>query len=241
MNVVALSGGKDSTALALRLAEIEPGEYEYICTPTGDELPDMIAHWERLECLLGKPIKRLGNGETLFQLVERMKMLPNHRARFCTRILKIEPAIEYMEHLSAESVLMVGLRADEQERRGLFGEDISVRFPLREWGWGLSDVWRYLSEKGITIPPRTDCAVCYHQQLAEWWQLWRDHPERFESGAAMERQLGHTLRSAERDTWPASLDGLRERFVAGDVPRGAEARATRDLFGNDGICRVCTL
>lgn len=37
MHVVALSGGKDSTALALRLAETEPRDYTYVCTPTGDE------------------------------------------------------------------------------------------------------------------------------------------------------------------------------------------------------------
>ena len=43
-HVVALSGGKDSTAMALRLAEVEPQEYRYICTPTGRELPAMEAH-----------------------------------------------------------------------------------------------------------------------------------------------------------------------------------------------------
>lgn len=39
LHVVALSGGKDSTAMALRLREVEPREYTYICTPTGNELP----------------------------------------------------------------------------------------------------------------------------------------------------------------------------------------------------------
>ena len=38
-HIVALSGGKDSTALALRLAEVEPCDYEYICTPTGMNCP----------------------------------------------------------------------------------------------------------------------------------------------------------------------------------------------------------
>ena len=47
-HIVALSGGKDSTALALRLAELEPREYVYVCTPTGDELPEMFAHWRKL-------------------------------------------------------------------------------------------------------------------------------------------------------------------------------------------------
>lgn len=50
VNVVALSGGKDSTALALRLREVEPDtETLYLITPTGDELPPMLEHWKRLE------------------------------------------------------------------------------------------------------------------------------------------------------------------------------------------------
>ncbi len=54
-HIVALSGGKDSTAMALRLAEIEPRDYAYVITPTGNELPEMIAHWRKLMDLLGKP------------------------------------------------------------------------------------------------------------------------------------------------------------------------------------------
>ena len=45
MHVVALSGGHDSTALALLLNEREPRPYNYVCTPTGDELPEMFEHW----------------------------------------------------------------------------------------------------------------------------------------------------------------------------------------------------
>jgi 3'-phosphoadenosine 5'-phosphosulfate sulfotransferase (PAPS reductase)/FAD synthetase len=52
-HIVGLSGGKDSTAMALRLAEVEPRDYEFICTPTGNELPQMLAHWAKLEALLG--------------------------------------------------------------------------------------------------------------------------------------------------------------------------------------------
>ncbi len=43
-HIIALSGGKDSTAMALRLAKVEPRDYEYVITPTGDELPEMIEH-----------------------------------------------------------------------------------------------------------------------------------------------------------------------------------------------------
>jgi tRNA(Ile)-lysidine synthase TilS/MesJ len=37
-HIVGLSGGKDSTALALRLRQLHPEiEFTYICTPTGNE------------------------------------------------------------------------------------------------------------------------------------------------------------------------------------------------------------
>lgn len=54
LHVVALSGGKDSTAMALRLRELNPDvDYVYVCTPTGNELPEMWEHWRKLGQLLG--------------------------------------------------------------------------------------------------------------------------------------------------------------------------------------------
>lgn len=61
-HVVALSGGKDSTAMALRLAEIEPRDYTYVITPTGNEFPEMIAHWRHLSDMLGKPLTIASTG-----------------------------------------------------------------------------------------------------------------------------------------------------------------------------------
>lgn len=75
-HVVALSGGKDSTAMALRLAEVEPQDYTYVCTPTGDEPPEMFAHWRKMGDLLGKPILPIVGG-TLQGLIKRQNALPN--------------------------------------------------------------------------------------------------------------------------------------------------------------------
>jgi 3'-phosphoadenosine 5'-phosphosulfate sulfotransferase (PAPS reductase)/FAD synthetase len=83
-HIVAISGGKDSTALALRLAEIEPRDYTYLITPTGDELPDMVAHWENLENLLGKKFLRITNHDLNFW-IEEFGALPNWRQRWCTQ------------------------------------------------------------------------------------------------------------------------------------------------------------
>ena len=222
--------------MALRLREVEPRNYEYVCTPTGNELGTMRAHWARLETMLGSPLIRLAGAQTLLSLVEQMQMLPNFSARWCTRILKIEPTIEFMESLPEGSVLYVGLRADEEERRVIFGEDITIDFPLRRWGWAEADVWRYLDTRDVKIPSRTDCAFCYGQRLGEWYALWRKNPVAFDLGVGLEKYIGHTFRSPQRDTWPADLDLLRAEFERGRVPRGAEA-----AMSEHGTCRVCRL
>lgn len=233
-HIVALSGGKDSTAMALRLADIEPRQYEYICTPTGNELPEMIEHWLTLGRMLGAPIKPITAGRSLGGIIRQELVLPNHWMRWCTRRLKIEPFEAYV--LRARPVVVyVGIRADES-REGVAYEDhggILRRYPLTEWGWGIGCVRGYLQQRGVTIPERTDCAACFFQTLYEWWKLWRDHPTVWSEAEEWERLTGHTLRSDQRDTWPAALAGLRQRFESGDIPKQF-AKKERAV-----MCSVC--
>lgn len=49
---------------------------------------------------------------------------------------------------------------------------------------------------------------------------------------ALELQIGHTFRSETRDTWPASMKGLRLRFEAGEIPK--DRRKKRKT-----MCSVC--
>lgn len=249
VNVVALSGGKDSTAMALRLRETEPGiEAVYLITPTGDELPEMIAHWNRLAVLLGQSLEVVTR-HTLRGLIESYGALPNWRQRWCTRQIKIEPCIAWLVRRQLDDPrphhLCVGLRADEEERRGMYSDLITPRYPLRQWGWGLVEVKSYLKSKGVKIPTRTDCARCYGQRLVEWWDLWRLYPDIYADAERQEKEIGHTFRSPSRDTWPASLEGLRERFERGDQPRGAKRRLMvledDDAEESDRACRVCSM
>lgn len=210
-------------------------DMEYIYTPTGSELPELFEHIDRLSVLLGKPIKRLGIGKTLHELIDEMGMLPNFRARWCTRILKIEPTIEYMQALPAGSLLYVGLRADEPTREGIYGDDVKSVFPFKDWGWTESDIWQFLDDRQIKIPVRTDCGDCYHQRIIEWRNYWRDYPEKYAESVAVEEKHGHTFRSPRRDTWPVSLKDLRTAFESGRKIRG------EDKVNARGKCRVCSL
>jgi len=232
-HIVALSGGKDSTAMALRLKELNPSrQYEYVLTPTGDELPEMEAHWQKLESILG-PVKRLGN-IGLFELIERKKALPNFRMRFCTQILKIKPFISYMESLSVDSVMYVGLRADESGRLGIIDSSVNVEYPMKEWGWGINEVMAYLNQRGIQIPERTDCGCCFFQRLPEWRNLLQKHPDRYEKYVQIEKRMGHTLRTPGKDTWPTSLEDLRREILSGRKMRNTKPRGVKK-------CRFCTM
>lgn len=233
-HVVGISGGKDSTALALRLQEVEPDtDWQYLITPTGDELPSMLDHWANLESILGRPFIRLTvRNRTLNDLIQIHEAVPNFRQRWCTRQLKIEPTIAWC--VRNKPVLMhVGLRADEDEREGIYGDLVQSRFPFREWGWGLKDVQCYLAKRGVQIPKRTDCARCYHQRISEWRDLWRDYPDLYWGAAVQEMAVGHTFRSPGRDTWPSDLVSLAAEFERGRKIRGD---------GKQGeLCRVCSL
>ena len=210
-------------------------DYEYLCTPTGDELEPMVAWWNRLESILGKPIIRLqAKAESLDNLIQIMNALPNHRQRWCTRILKIEPTIAWCIR-NAPITMYVGLRADEEEREGIYGPYVKSVYPFREIGWTIDMVYYYLEQKGLRdcIPDRTDCARCYGQRIIEWWRLWKYYPDKYASAVAQEKMTGRTFRSAKRDTWPAGLAELAKEFERGRPIRG---------FKDDRqTCRVCSL
>ena len=251
LHVVALSGGKDSTALALRLAETEPHPYNYVCTPTGDELPEMFAHWRRIGEILGRRILPIMAHTGLSGLVREEKMIPNHSARFCTRKLKIEPYQAWLREQVQHGPVFsyVGLRADEPGRAGGAYDiaEVAVRFPMREWGWGVADVLSYLEQRDVSIPERTDCARCYEQQLIEWWLLWKQHPEIYADAEQQEAEMSELVgklvswRSPSRDAWPAQLKDLRVEFERGRIPRDtSRVQRQRDLF-RGGQCRVCSM
>lgn len=139
MNVLAFSGGKDSTALALRMHELGE-DFELLFTPTGRELPDLDAHLDAVAGMVEKTIIRPDN-RSLAEWIAFYNALPNHRQRWCTRQIKIEPCIAFLKK-NPGSTLIVGLRADEQEREGLYGPYAHYRYPMRdEWGWNVDDVW----------------------------------------------------------------------------------------------------
>lgn len=231
--VVAFSGGKDSTATALLLHE-RGEDFDLLFTPTGNEMPGLFAHMDQVVSRVGKTLIQPAN-RSLDDWIRHFSALPNNRQRWCTRLIKIEPCVAWLK-AHPGTTLCVGLRADEEHRTGLYGEHATYRYPLREAGMQLADVYALCRKHGLMPPARTDCAVCPYQRLGEWYELWRDHRDMWMQGEAYEETTGHTFRSASRDKWPAAMKNMRKIFEEGGRPQ----RSLRTMALTQP-CRVCSL
>ena len=113
-HLLRLSGGKDSSALAVLAVYMRDRvpEMEYFFTDTGKELPETYDFLDRLEAFLGKPIARL-NVERDFDhwLTLHGGLLPSSQVRWCTVKLKIRTFEEYVGEDKAYNY--VAIRADE--------------------------------------------------------------------------------------------------------------------------------
>ena len=192
-HILSLSGGKDSTALAIYLRDRVP-DMEYIFHDTDKELPDTIEYLKRLEAYLGAPIERTTK-HTSFDKLLRVYggMLPSNHRRWCTRMLKLKPFEDYVGDTPV--INYVGLRADE-DRTGYISHkpNIKVVYPFQEDGIIYEDVIRILEESGLGMPPYTEwgrthsgCFFCFYQQKIEWVRLKQKYPELYEEAKAYEK------------------------------------------------------
>src|SRR4051794_33460096 len=97
-HVLGISGGKDSAALAIYLANRYPQiDLEYYFMDTGKELDETYQFIDDLEVFLGKKIERLeaAKNSPVAPFDHYLSMyggyLPSPAARWCTRKLKLEP------------------------------------------------------------------------------------------------------------------------------------------------------
>jgi 3'-phosphoadenosine 5'-phosphosulfate sulfotransferase (PAPS reductase)/FAD synthetase len=202
-HILNLSGGKDSTALAIIMKDKVP-EMEYVFCDTQKELPELYEYLDKLEAFLGKPIVRLNDGRGFdYWLQVYGGLLPSSKVRWCTRKLKIEPLEEYVGDGEVRSY--VGIRADE-DRSGYISTkpNITPVFPFKEMGIVKADVFRILEESGLGLPKyydwrsRSGCYFCFFQRRVEWVGLKDNHPDLFEKAKEYEKFDAET---GQRFTW----------------------------------------
>lgn len=194
-HICGISGGKDSSALALYLRDRVP-EMEYFFCDTGAELPETYEFLTRLEVILGKPIVRLNSERGFDHWFEVFRgALPSPQMRWCTKVMKIKPIEAWIGDKPAISY--VAIRADEANRKGYISTkpNIESRFPFVEDGIEHDGVMKILDDAGIGLPAyydwrtRSGCYFCFYQRKAEWIGLADRHPELFERAVAIEQKV----------------------------------------------------
>ncbi len=212
-HVLGLSGGKDSSALAVYMRDKVP-EMEYFFSDTGKELQETYEFLDRLEAFLGKPIVRLNmnadansNRDFDHWLTVYGGLLPSSQIRWCTVNLKIRPFEEYIG--TDHAYHYIAIRADE-DRIGYKPPSISSlqniepKYPFKEDGIMKEDVYQILEESGLGLPDyykwrtRSGCYFCFFQRKSEWVGLLEQHPALFELAKGYEKFNSET---GERFTW----------------------------------------
>src|SRR5262249_8188042 len=146
-DILMLSGGKDSTALAIYLKGRVPN-LEYVFCDIDKELPETYEYLDKLEAFLGRKVTRLRDDRGFDHWLSVYGgYLPSSNMRWCTRVLKIKPFEKYVG--DDEVMMYVGIRADE-DRTAYVSTKPNIRtvLPLKEAGITIDDVHRILEESG---------------------------------------------------------------------------------------------
>ena len=156
-HVLGISGGKDSSALAIYLKQKYPEiKIEYYTADTGKELDETYKLIKNLEIFLGEKIKILNAAENSpeapFDHFLQMYggFLPSSNARWCTKKLKLDP---FEKFVGDDLVISyVGIRGDEN-REGYISKKSNIQsiFPFRRNIWSEDVIAKFLSNENIQI------------------------------------------------------------------------------------------
>ena len=219
-HVVSFSGGKDSTAMLLRMLELNMRVDEVLFCDTGVEFPQMYEHVDKVEKYIGRPITRLKSDKPYeYYLLEHQRTRGKYIGakgygwarvfrRWCTKYLKTANVKKHLGELEKthEVKMYTGIAADEQKR---IKDKI---YPLVEWGWTEADALQYCYEKGFDwgglykIFHRVSCWCCPLQSLDECRKLRKHFPALWEQLRAWDRVAWNDFRN------DYTVEQLEEKF-----------------------------
>ena len=178
---ISVSGGLDSTALAILLSG--DSKWGYIFADTGDEFPQVYEHLDKMESVLGIKIVRVKNKKYTLGSYQLEKLVfPSFKMRYCTYNFKIDPIRKYLKQFKPYQIA-IGVRSDEDRKGSL--DDTAV-YPLKEYGIRKCDVVTLCQSKGL-IPEypwymsRGGCYSCFFKSKNELLGLAKYEPELFDN------------------------------------------------------------
>lgn len=221
-HIVSFSGGKDSTAMLLRMLEENMQVDEIIYCDTYKEFPQMYKHIEKIK----KYIKEKYNKEitTLkaekdfdYYMFEHEKTRGKNKGKrgygwstmlcmWCTSNLKTNVINKYLKAKNEEYTEYIGIACDEPKR-------IKDKcYPLIDWGMTEKDCLHYCYERGFDWEglyehfDRVSCWCCPLKNLKELKTLYTHYPELWEELKEMDKKSYNQFRK------DYSVKELEEKF-----------------------------
>lgn len=210
--IVSFSGGKDSTAMLLKLIEQGKRIDEIIFIDTGVEFPEMYEHIQKVEEMIHLPITKLkADNDFEYYLLEHIKTrgknkgqkgysFPDFRNRWCTQLLKKNVINKYLKRYKGYEVVEYhGIAFDEREREGR-NKEKTVIYPLIELEMAEKDCLNYCYSKGFTWSglynkfDRVSCWCCPLARLSELKVIYKDYPELWDKLKTWEKLTYRTFR-----------------------------------------------
>jgi len=191
-HIVNFSAGKESTAMLIRMLELDMPVDKIMFGDNGLEYPEVYEYIKVVEAYINRKVIVIKPKRTWDELFYT-KVIKGKREGairgfpFCcvpgcwaSRDLKIRP----MEHARPKDALIyLGINCNEKYRvQHEKGHSENLRYPLIDWGWDEQKCLDYLEDKGL-FPPlykkfeRTGCWLCPKQRMSSLKVLFFDYPE----------------------------------------------------------------
>lgn len=195
-HIVSFSGGKDSTALLLKMIEKDMQIDEIIFADTGVEFPEMYEHIEDVEKYINRQITVIkAEKDFEYYMLNHIKTRgknkgkagyswPDFRNRWCTTILKQNVFKDYLKD-KGNIVEYHGISFDEKERAER-NKDRNIKYPLIDWKMTGKDNLEYCYSLGFNWGglyeklSRVSCYLCPLQRLNELKVIYKEYPDLWE-------------------------------------------------------------
>jgi len=186
------SGGKNSTAMLLRMLELNEQRIDYIVFfDTKLEYPEMYEYIHKIESYINRKIYFTEPTNDFWTYYYKPYTKGKHKGEihgflytvtkcWFQRESKIRPSEKFYKKYGVD-IVYIGYTVNETHRHLKNTKNIEFRYPLKEWGWTDNDCINYLKKYNLMNPlytlfKRLGCWLCPYQSKKNLYNLYKYYP-----------------------------------------------------------------